>query len=315
MSNKGMAEKAIANLKDFIERVVEPRDPDGKVVVYRGHADDLYTLKPAVFRTDVRIEREHLLIRDLIAAHPGEFAQDMSALEQLVRMQHFELPTRLLDVSWNPLVALYFAAEIRTKKVPVTRNGRPGTRTVETDGEVIKLTIDDELVRHFDSDVVSCLASIARCSYAQKTELEVLAPLGVEFDKAHREKFNNETTVRRLLHFIRAEKPAFEPEIVPEHLWKTYLVKPKQNNRRILAQEGAFIILGLLKELAETGMPGIAIERMKIGASHKTEIMRQLGRIAINQRTMFPDIDRAARYLTDSLPTNALLGRGASSSV
>lgn len=308
-----MTAKSKAYIKDFIGYVVEPTDPAGKVVVYRGHADNEYKLQPAVFRTDVRIEREHLLIRDLIAAHPQEFSHDVTALEQLVRMQHYELPTRLLDVSWNPLVALYFAAETRTKKIDVMRKGRAGKRTVETDGEVIKLTIDDGLVRQFDSDVVSCLAGIARCNQVQKAELEALAPYGTKFARGARKKFNSETTVKRLLHFIRAEKPAFEPEIEPEHLWKPYLVKPKQSNRRILAQEGAFIILGLLKDLPESGMPGIEIERIPIVAEHKSEIMRQLGKIAINQRTMFPDIERAARYLTDSLPTTALLGRGASS--
>ena len=39
--------------------------------------------------------REHLLLRELIAAHPAEFLTDTSALEQLVRMQHYSLPTRV----------------------------------------------------------------------------------------------------------------------------------------------------------------------------------------------------------------------------
>lgn len=46
---------------------------------------------------------------DVVAYLPHSFSECKSALDYLVQMQHYELPTRLLDVSTNPLVALYFA--------------------------------------------------------------------------------------------------------------------------------------------------------------------------------------------------------------
>jgi hypothetical protein len=131
---------------------------------------------------------------------------------------------------------------------------------------------------------------------------------------AEKKAFNAETTVRRLLHFIRGEKPAFEAEIEPAHLDGIYVVKPKMNNRRILAQEGAFLAFGLVQELPPAGLTDVQIDRVRIEVRNKGRIRSQLAQLSVNQRTLFPEIERAARYLTDELLTSDLLSRGAGTS-
>lgn len=289
--------------------------PPGKVAVFRGLADVAFGLRPSVFRNEVRTKREHLLLRELIAAHPAEFAGDTSTLEQLVRMQHYSLPTRLLDVTWNPLAALWFATEAFEKQVEtgkLTKRGKPAMRTVETPGEIVRLLLDEEHVRYFDSDRVSLVANLARCRIDQKEELRTLVDKRPS-TKKEKEVFNGETTVRRLLHFVRSEKPAFEAEIEPEHLDGIYLVKPKLNNRRILAQEGAFLAFGLVAELSKAGSSEIGIDTMRIEPGRKAGVRQQLDGLSINERTLYPEIERAARYLTDELQTADLLSRAATS--
>ena len=106
----------ITSVVDFINAIKEYIDDPfsenrGTEVFYRGHADESWDLKPSIVRSDKGIKNEHLLFRDMVAHVPQDFSECKSALDFLVQMQHYELPTRLLDVTTNPLVALYFACQ------------------------------------------------------------------------------------------------------------------------------------------------------------------------------------------------------------
>ena len=76
--------------------------------------------------------------------------------DKLVRMQHFGLPTRLLDVSRNALVALYFATD------PGPLGSKP------SDGMVTAFAIPQEHEKYFDSDSVSCIANLANMTSEEK---------------------------------------------------------------------------------------------------------------------------------------------------
>lgn len=127
--------------------------PKVDTAFFRGHADEQWKLKPSLLRNDGLIKNEDLMYRAIIAKHTSEFTMCSSALDYLVKMQHYGLPTRLLDLTTNPLVALYFACE----------EHQAYGNTKGKSGEVIVLKVPTVSIKHYDSDTISILSNIAKC--------------------------------------------------------------------------------------------------------------------------------------------------------
>lgn len=214
----------VSTVQGFIGKVLGLEKTDGYEVFYRGHSNKIkYKLEPSLFRKDeegnyLYKDNEHILYRELLVSNSADFQSDVYTLDSLVRMQHYSLPTRLLDITSNPLIALYFACK----------------SAHDDDGEVIIFSMRRGDVKYFDSDVASCIANLARLPQTEK-----------EFIKFKENEFNEQPPIRRLVHLIREEKPFFEPVIIPNDLRKIICVKGKQSNDRISSQSGAFLLFGI----------------------------------------------------------------------
>lgn len=164
--------KCIQSIGEYINAIQEiikkerekDSDFDKKYEVYfRGHIDKDFFLIPSLLRNKPGnkdlvgqackeiVDNEHIAFRSLVAKHPSEFAEFTSAIEYLVKMQHYKLKTRLLDITSNALVALYFAC--------TTESGDVNEKL----GEVIIFKLPKRIIKHYDSDTISAVANIARC--------------------------------------------------------------------------------------------------------------------------------------------------------
>lgn len=109
----------VASLSQYMEIISVLKTATKNVendLVFRGMADHRWELLPSIARQTLVIEQtEHKMVSELMRLYPGEFADITSDFDLLAKMQHYGLPTRLLDFSTNPLVALYFACHDKRK--------------------------------------------------------------------------------------------------------------------------------------------------------------------------------------------------------
>lgn len=113
-----MARIETANkLHEFVSIVEDlSKDSSGKTLLFRGQTDEAYQLEPSLARkikgTDLTYAYAELdMVTTAMSKRPEMFYEEKYPINLLVKLQHFGLPTRLLDVTYNSLMALYFACE------------------------------------------------------------------------------------------------------------------------------------------------------------------------------------------------------------
>ena len=108
----------IQSVNEFIERVQEFKKGKTKAW-YRGHPEHNYMLEPSIYRAPYTPQSELELMNQFKSrAIPflNEVPTHNDYWEWLFLMQHYKVPTRLLDWTESPLIALAFAVIYREKK-------------------------------------------------------------------------------------------------------------------------------------------------------------------------------------------------------
>lgn len=192
--------------------------------------------------------------------------------EKLAELQHYGFPTRLIDVTENPLVALFFACIGETNS---------------NYSKVVELSPPDRSVRRDNDYQVranSCIVPLAE-SFARLGGEKLEVQQATLFDL-----YSQEGLPHSIHHTLMSD------------MRESIIVLANHLNPRLIAQSGAFILVGdAIEKLNPSQNHQEWISRMICIPSHaRQKILRELSTLGISFKTMFPDIQGYGAAISNS---------------
>lgn len=308
MSNKIQFDKAY-NISDYfkiIETFISETTDDDYTFYFRGENDDHQenALTPSIYR-DGLINSEEKIYREVSRYNNIDFSEDVTTFDKLCRMQHYSAPTRLIDLSDDPLTALWFAINKQCNN-----------------GVVYLIKIKKSKIKYSDSDTVTVISNLAKIEYSSKKSKKSKRKIAKTVNKYLNnnkikksnkiKKFNKKKSIKFILHEIRNDVNHFEPIIDPIHISSIQCVKPKLTNTRIKIQKGAFLLFGLNIKNPKLNYPLLTLSKgklvlnkdkyqkhpineiLKIDVSNiKNKVLTKIG---LTEPSIYPEMDKVSEY-------------------
>ena len=253
-----------------------------ETLYFRGESKTNWELRPSILR-DGLIRFESDMLNELITRRPDDFSTRDLAISHWVLAQHHGLQTRFLDVTRNPLVALFHSCDDFTDEA----------------ARLHIFAVPQGIIKPFNSDTVSIIANFATLTNQEQTTLISGA--------SRREDLGYAESLRHLYQLIRGEKPNFEERIDVRDLFQVFVIEPQQSSERIRAQSGSFLASAYHQRFERDELqhlnphiPVYAHYTPTIPKSSKEGILRELQLVNITRETLFPGLDESARAITET---------------
>ncbi len=260
--------EAINNISEYIQAIqqINSTENEKKSLFYRGVNNSDYCLTPKIFRKrESRYNEREILLdyKQYLPQLSPNYSFPKDVLKILADMQHQGIPTRLLDWTTSPLIALFFACE---------------KTNMEVDSKIFilnpwrlwkKIVLDGNKNINSDIHQIHIYTRALLSLYQGKSNYlidEIVGVLKKEYSfEISKESFNDKFKIA--FPFVSSF-----------------------SNDRIVAQKGCFTIHGLNESSIECQEQG-TLHKLIIAKSAKKKIIEELNLLGIDDYSVFPDYE------------------------
>lgn len=263
------------SIEEFLNKIEKYKQYPN--VFYRGQSEKHKSISSSLSRNQGYVQNEFSIYQESIELKSIEFDGLTEPIECLSKMQHYGIPTRLVDLSIDPLIALFFAVQnsnsISSGNVYVYVQQKHSLRDKKVKLLALLATLDSYEIENIKSSFIS--------------------------------QYGEPITKKEIL------------EYASENVFIEHTEELIKMNNRLFSQRGTFAICGNTVEgefikrainPLETIVPSMLI---RIPYEHKLAVKRELDeKYNINETTIYPEFPSVADYLKEKYKSTDFLPDG-----
>lgn len=282
----GIEITSVGSFIDIIKKLRSDEDGSSTEIYFRGQEVDFWGIVPSVFRNDM-LSVEHKLLRIPLQKNSFDFRDLNDTFDIMTKYQHYGMCTRLLDLTTNPLVALYFACKLHGKI-------RYQDEEKEPNGVVYFAKYYPSQVNDINVRIVTTLA---------KYNLDRENTIKDVLDKLVKENIISDDNRKRWL------KKEHIKEFI-DIIQSNYLIIPTYSNERLKKQSGVLLLVSSftveISDMVEKGIITKSSRNLRsefddnyfyVLGENKNLILKELGLSGINESTLFPELEHQLNYI------------------
>lgn len=255
---------------------------------YRGHSDIKYQLIPSIARLNNDNESnfgfETNMITRALLKNPVELSSIKNRINLLARLQHYGLETRLLDVTENALIALYFAC----------------ITNPDVDGEVICFKAESKSVYNSSQITPRLYSNFSKLQCKDYSSLVIIHHFISDPE-------NSDLVSRVGMGDLKAELMM----MLDEYIIEPIIVEHELQSEREVRQHAAFIIFPneydrenktFKKEIRKIDENShLVSNRFVIPSDKKSKLLSQLSLFGITNEYIFPEFNNRCKAINRNI--------------